>query len=194
MKEFLKKQELQADTFELLIDANLFTADIVMRAAYNFLDRGNFFFSLDANRDIILQCNRKDGVTEPTEQIVRDYSDELLSTHLRATLERDNRTIRETIVRAALTNSLDTRHFVSLDTDSRGTQGGEAVNNNRIDFDKDIDEILREIENDPDLKIDEAEIERILKEIEAETKPVITDPVLDPKKVENAKKKFSSGK
>ena len=37
---------------------------------------------------------------------------------------------------------------------------------------KDIDEILREIENDPDLKIDEEEIEKILKEIEAETESI----------------------
>jgi CBS-domain-containing membrane protein len=50
---------------------------------------------------------------------------------------------------------------VSLDTDNQ--------NGNQIDFDKDIDEILKEIENDPELKIDEEEIERILKEIEEET-------------------------
>jgi hypothetical protein len=31
----------------------------------------------------------------------------------------------------------------------------------QIDFDKDIDEILREIENDPELKIDEEEINRM---------------------------------
>ncbi|MDR2640889.1 MAG: hypothetical protein LBC61_06435 [Candidatus Peribacteria bacterium] len=50
---------------------------------------------------------------------------------------------------------------MSLDTDNQ--------NGNQIDFDKDIDEILKEIENDPELKIDEEEIERILKEIEEET-------------------------
>jgi CBS-domain-containing membrane protein len=37
-----------------------------------------------------------------------------------------------------------------------------------IDFDKDIEDILREIENDPELKIDEEEIEKILREIEEE--------------------------
>jgi len=66
------------------------------------------------------------------------------------------------------------QNFVSLDTDS--------TQKNEIDFDKDIDEILKEIENDPDLKIDEEEIENILKEIEEETqseaqKPKVTvDP------------------
>jgi CBS-domain-containing membrane protein len=45
----------------------------------------------------------------------------------------------------------------------------EETNNQEIDFDKDIDEILKEIENDPELKIDEDEIEKILKEIEEES-------------------------
>jgi CBS-domain-containing membrane protein len=48
-----------------------------------------------------------------------------------------------------------------------------------INFDKDIDEIIKEIENDPDLQIDEDEIQQMLREIEEETaneqveKPVI---------------------
>jgi hypothetical protein len=35
-----------------------------------------------------------------------------------------------------------------------------------MEFDKDIDDILKEIENDPDLQINEEEIETILNEIE----------------------------
>jgi CBS-domain-containing membrane protein len=50
-----------------------------------------------------------------------------------------------------------------------------------IDFDKDIDEILKEIENDPDLKIDEEEIENILKEIEQETESEIQKPSISVK-------------
>jgi len=66
------------------------------------------------------------------------------------------------------------------------------MENNQIDFDKDIDEILKEIENDPDLKIDEEEIEKILKEIEEETekedvKPEIT---VNLDAVKNMKEKF----
>jgi hypothetical protein len=60
----------------------------------------------------------------------------------------------------------------------------------QIDFDRDIDEILREIENDPELKIDEAEINRILAEIEAETQS-IPKPKLDPNKLKDVKKNFS---
>ena len=35
---------------------------------------------------------------------------------------------------------------------------------NQIDFDKDIDQILKDLENDPDLKIDEEEIEELIEE------------------------------
>jgi hypothetical protein len=48
---------------------------------------------------------------------------------------------------------------------------------------------LRDIENDPDLQIDEAEIQRILAEIEAETK-AIKKPKLDPNKLKDVKKNF----
>jgi CBS-domain-containing membrane protein len=106
---------------------------------------------------------------------------------LRDKLEKDNKEIREKIVWAAIANSLDSNNFVSLDTWNE---------NKEIDFDKDIDEILKEIENDPELKIDEEEIERILKEIEEETEgewvEIIeeTKITLDVNKVEDAKKKF----
>jgi CBS-domain-containing membrane protein len=53
------------------------------------------------------------------------------------------------------------QNFVTFDSD--------LSQNNEIDFDKDIDEILKEIENDPDVQIDEQEIENILKEIDEET-------------------------
>jgi antitoxin component HigA of HigAB toxin-antitoxin module len=86
---------------------------------------------------------------------------------------------------------LDSNHFVSLNTDEK-----RDWNKNEIDFDKDIDEILKEIENDPELKINEEEIEKILKEIEEETETGGTVMVeetkitLDVNWVEDAKKKF----
>jgi hypothetical protein len=110
-----------------------------------------------------------------------------LSVYLRDKLEKDNKNIREKIIWAAITNSLDSNNFVSLDTDIQ--------NGNQIDFDKDIDEILKEIENDPELKIDEEEIEKILKEIEEETAnewaiEEETKITLDINWVKDAKKKF----
>lgn len=151
---------VEGEQFELLIDTNIFSKDIILKSAYTFLDKGYFFFKEDKEGNILLQFTKKQGVKETPEYIIWEFSDELISVILRDQLEKDNKTIRETIVWAAIANSLDSDNFV----EDKNNQ-----NNNQIDFDKDIDDILAEIENDPDLKINEEEIENILKEIEEET-------------------------
>lgn len=147
--------------FELLIDTQIFSKDIVLKTSYNFLDEWYFFFKLDDQRNLIVQCSLKDGIKKDPKVILWEFSDELLDMYLRDRLEKDNRIIRETIVSKSLLGPLDTMNYVSHDPD----------NQKEIDFDKDIDEIIKEIENDPDLQIDEQEIQQMLKEIEEETSP-----------------------
>lgn len=188
MEAFLKKEQNES-MFELSIDNTIFPKDIVLKAAYNFLDRGYFFFKMDENGNIILQYRSRECEKVELDSVVSDFSDELLSVYLRDKLEKDNKEIREKIVTTAIVNSLDANHFVRIDTNRKQ----DNTQNNQIDFDKDIDDILREIENDPELKIDEEEIERILKEIEEETewsvnnKPTFT---LDTNALKDVKKKF----
>lgn len=186
MEQFLNKQ-ISGNVFELLIDKDIFAKDIVLKASYNFLDKGYFFFKLDEKQNIILQFTVKEWVNESAEAIIGEFSDELLSVYLRDKLEHDNKDIREKIVGAAIANSLDSSNFVEFDTNRQ--------EQNQIDFDKDIDEILREIENDPELKIDEAEIERILREIEEETSNMnIEEPKisLDTNNLSDVKAKFQN--
>lgn len=181
MKNFLHILE-EKNRVEFLIDANFFSKEIVMKAAFNFLDRGYFFFTLDENKNIIAQITLREDSSEDIAKIIEDFSDTLLETALRDKLEKDNKVIRETIVTKAINGPLDANNFVSLDVD-------ENLNQNEIDFDKDIDEILAEIENDPDLKIDEEEIERILAEIEAESAEM-SKPKLNLDAVAKAKENF----
>ena len=152
----------EGNVAELLIDTEIFPKEIILKAAFNFLDRGYFFFRVDENKNMILELTKRAENTENLEKIIENFSDTLLETYLRDKLEKDNKIIREAIVTKAINGPLDYNNFVSLDVD-------ENFEQNEIDFDKDIDEILAEIENDPDLKIDEAEIEKILAEIEAES-------------------------
>lgn len=184
MEAFLK-QVVEWEKFELLIDTQIFPKNIILKAAYQFLDKGYFFFKLDEMWNIILQFTTKSDVNDSPETIIWDFSDELLSTLLRDNLEKDNKEIRESIVWTAIRNSLDIDNFRAIDTDKQWS--------NSDDFDKDIDEILKEIKNDPELKIDEKEIENILKEIEDETqsdekKKIVVNPVA----VEEVKKKFKN--
>ncbi len=190
MEGFLK-EIIEWTKFELLIDKNIFNKDIVLKAAYNFLDKWFFFFKLDINENIILVFTKREDSKENPEEVIADFSDELLSVYLRDKLEKENKIIRESIVNKAINWPLDMNNFITLDTSNLG----DNQEKNQIDFDKDIDDILKEIENDPDLKIDEEEIEKILKEIEEESKleeienkkPKIN---LDTNALKNVKKNF----
>jgi len=188
MEAFLK-EVVEWEKFELLIDTKIFSKNIILKAAYVFLDRGYFFFKMDWD-NILLQFTKRDDNSENQKNIISDFSDELLSTLLRDNLEKDNKDIREKIVWAAISNSLDSNWFTSFNTNQ---EGWENMENNQIDFDKDIDDILKEIENDPELKIDEDEIEKILKEIEEETddSPVEKPEIkINPEWVKLAKENF----
>jgi len=188
MEAFLQ-QVIEGEKFELVIDTKVFSKDIILKSAYNFLDKGYFFFKHDSDGNIILQFTKKQDVDIAPEKVIGEFSDELLDVYLRDKLEKDNKVIREAIVEKAINGPLDAENFVSLDTNNNSEQ-------NEIDFDKDIDEILKEIENDPDLKIDEEEIENILKEIEEETESEVQKPSLkiDKDSISGAKDMFKNKK
>lgn len=154
--------------FELIIDTQIFSKDVALKAAYNFLDLGYFFFQMNDDGNLVLQFTTKEDIETDPKTVIWKYSDELLAVHLRDKLEKDNKVIRETIIGKALLGPIDTENYVSLDT--------EQQKQDVIDFDKDIDEILKEIEEDPDLQIDEDEIENILKEIESESESELEKP------------------
>jgi len=69
MKKFLK-ETISGKQFELTIDTQIFSKDIILKAAYNFLDKGYFFFSLDTDKNIILQFTLKDGVDQKADKII----------------------------------------------------------------------------------------------------------------------------
>ncbi len=181
MTPFLS-QNHENNRLELVVDTALFSHEIAMKAAYLFLDRAYFFFRT-GEKGLLVQITPKTGSQWSSEKFALEYADELLSTLLRFQIEKENKTIRETIVRRALGSYADLPNFTSVDT---------SKNSSQIDFDKDIDQILKEIENDPELKIDEEEINRILAEIEAETQGMAQEKkvTLDLNKIKDAKKSF----
>ncbi len=180
-------ETIEWNQFELIIDKSIFDKDIVLKTAYNFLDKWYFFFKIDENGNILVQYTAKDWVKENPKDIIWDFSDELLSVYLRDKLERDNKTLRELIVWTALSHGLDENNFIEINTDvSNGS------NQNQLDFDKDIDDILKAIENDSDLDIDGEEIRKILEEIEEESKKSekVQNISLDVNAIKDAKKTF----
>ena len=113
MTKFLS-EVIEWQKFELLIDSQIFPINIVLKASYNFLDKGYFFFKYDENKNIILVFTKKEDVKLNPETIIWDFSDELLSVLLRDKLETENKFIRETIVWAAIANSIDTNILFHL--------------------------------------------------------------------------------
>lgn len=171
MSSFIK-ETVTWKSFELLIDTKIFPKDIILKASYNFLDKGYFFFKHNEEGNIILEFSLKADCKSEPRQVIWEFSDELLDVYLRDKLEKDNRIIRETIVNKSLLGPLEVENYVSHDP-SNPIMIEENVKEEKqaeeINFDKDIDEIIKEIENDPDLQIDEDEIQQMLKEIEEET-------------------------
>lgn len=180
MQHFLSKN-IENGRMELLIDTSIFSQNIAMKAAYTFLDRAYFFFH-STQEWLLVQITPKSSETWDAEKFALEYSDELLAYYLRVQVETENKVVRETIVHRALGSYADLPNFVSIEAN--------APQKWQIDFDRDIDEILKDIENDPDLQIDEEEIQRILAEIEAETQ-ALKKPKLDPNKLKDVKKNFS---
>lgn len=172
--------------FELLINTKIFSQEIALQTAYAFLHKGYFFFDLDANDNLILQFTPKKWVNITPEEIIGEFSDELLAMSLRDKLEKENKEIRETIVKKAINGPFDLGNFVSLDTDI------PQKDDTKQDFDKDITEILKDIENNPALQVNEEEIEKVLQEIEAESKQKKEKPTMkvDVSALEDVKKSF----
>lgn len=179
MKQFIR-EDYENHSVELLIDTQLFEPTVAMKAAYVFLDRAYFFFSLSWE-GLVVQIQPKNTDGWDAKKFANEYSDELLAMLLRVKVENENKVVRETIVKRALGSYADLPNFKTVDLGQNPSS--------QIDFDKDIDEILKEIENDPDLKIDEDEINKILAEIEEEEK-ASKKPTLDINKLKDVKKNF----
>lgn len=164
--------------YEVLIDWTIFSTEVSLRAAYALLDTAYFFFKKDGDNTIV-QIHAKNQNQQDSHAIALEYADELLATLLRIKVEQDNKVIRETIVRRALGSYADLPNFTAIPPVTPA-----------IDFDKDIDAILRDIENDPELQISQEEIDRILNEIRLESQEFQKKPTIDINKIQNAKKQF----
>ena len=167
---WILNEKIEEKKFELLIDINVFSKDIILKSAYAFLNKWYFFFKQDDNSNIVLQFNSKKSInSDIIKKIIDDFLDELLFVSIRKNIEKNNKVSREKIILSAIDTSLEWEKFVEYNYENDWVRQDQ----NQIDFDKDIDDILKEIENDPELKIDEEEIDKILKEIEEETETEI---------------------
>jgi His-Xaa-Ser system protein HxsD len=113
MFAFIAKNH-ENNRLELLVDGTIFPDSICMKAAYLFLDRAYFFFKKDGENTLV-QIHPKEGQRWSSETFALEYNDELLATLLRSKLEKDNKEIRESIIKKALFSYVDVANFRSID-------------------------------------------------------------------------------
>lgn len=137
---------------EFSVDLNVFPLSICLRAVYTFLDRGYFFFEKDqTNNKLIVKTISKNDAKWSSEKLLSDLSDELIATTLRASLEKENKTIRDAIVMKAL--------WWMEDHSRIPQEEKEQKEESLIDFTQDVDQLLKEIEEitvepkEPDIRI-----------------------------------------
>lgn len=146
--EFLEKSTT-LDMFEVKIDLDFFSKDIVMETAYNFIDKWYFLFNKDKN-SIIVKCRTKDINSIDTEKLLLDFTDELLNVYLRSKIDKQNWELRNSIINKSLNSALDVNNFVELNIDKADT------------VDDDIEKMLWDLEWDDDLLLEEKDIQKII--------------------------------
>lgn len=125
---------------EFTIDLNVFPLTVCLRAVYTFLDRGYFFFEMDGSGNkLIVKTVSKNDTKWSSEKLLSDLSDELIATTLRASLEKENKTIRDAIVMKAL--------WWMEDHSNTSPKEKEQKQESLIDFTQDVDQLLKEIED-----------------------------------------------
>ena len=109
----------------LELDAEIYSVDAVLRAAYKFSDRAMWLLDRNAGRLVVFVVGkRRDAEVEP---VLTDFVNELLDQQLRVRLEQQFGTVRDLIVAEAFSegNLLDPdRDHGDYKTDPRGAGRG----------------------------------------------------------------------
>lgn len=179
MYQFIKKWE-EKGIFELEIDLMIFSKEVIMKASFQYLDNAYFFFKKWENHAFIVQGKMKVSQKMDIETLLYEFSDTLLEVELREKIEKQNKVIRESIINAALV-------WLNTPIVTEWQQSFEPT----LDFDKDIESIIKDIENDPELQIDEEEIQKMLDDLQAENESPKSEKIqltIDKEWIEQAKK------
>lgn len=166
MENFVKKIEKWTFNFEMVVDWKIFDKKTILRAAYELVDKVYMFFKKDGD-DFVVQFKLKDEKLD-MDGIVDSFWEELVFHDLRSQIDKKTGKMKERIMETALGYGL-TLEDVKLDLEKLLPWSNPWSLDWWDEWDqkqKSIDEIMKEIESDPDFEDDKDEILWILKEIE----------------------------
>ncbi len=165
MENFIRNIEKWKFDIEMVVDWKIFDKKTILRAAYELVDKVYMFFKKDWD-EFIVQFKLKDKNLK-LDDVVNTFWEELVFHNLRAQIDKKTWKMKQRIIETALGYSLsledikeDLERIIPWSVDWWGKW--QEANQ------KSIDEIMKEIESDPDFEDDKDEILWILKEINEE--------------------------
>lgn len=167
--KFVKSVEKWTYQVEMIVDWKIFSVNNVLKASYELVDKVYMFFKSYWD-DYLVQFKLKDDKLD-LDQIVNSFWEELVYHKLRYDIDQQSWSLRQKIIETALWYGVSLEDIQSdimkfADEYTQSTQWG--ISEEPQVPQKSIDQIITDIENDPDFADDKDEIISILKEIEQE--------------------------
>lgn len=183
MNKIFKKIEKWNYEFEMLIDGAIFSTNVVLKASYELVDKVYMYFLKNWN-DTIVYFKQKNKDLD-IEDVINWFWEELVFQKLKFDLDNQTWKLRNNIIETAIwfwltlddmkkdvDEMIEKVNFKKdVIVDSPNVQNKENVKlNPQQNSKKSIDEIINDIENDPDFIDDKDNLINILKEIDEKEK------------------------
>lgn len=167
--KFIKHIEKSDYQVEMIVDWKIFSVNNVLKASYELVDKVYMFFKSQWD-DYLVQFKLKDDKLN-LDQIVNSFWEELVYHKLRYDIDQKSWDLRKKIIETALWFGVsldDIQSDIMKFADEYTQQQAYTQEVESQSPQKSIDQIITDIENDPDFADDKDEIISILKEIEQE--------------------------
>ena len=165
MQDYIKILDKSEFQLEILIDWKIFDEDVILKTAYEYMDKIHFYFTSEW-KNYKVHLRAKDTKSDIME-LTRDFNDDLVHHRLRKSIDQQTWKLRQKIVETALWYWLTLNEIkwdiqklsmMQQEFEQEGSQEDNAK-------DRNIDDIINDIQNDPEFSEDKDEIISILKEI-----------------------------
>lgn len=161
MSEWVKKVKWNSNQIELRVDGKLYDKEVVMKAAYELVDENYVSINTDWDDFVVLFKDKGDS---DLAKVQDSFGEELIYHHLRDQIDEKTWSLKAKIIETALWYGFAPENL-SKDVERMLNMVQEM---NKEWYDKNIDDVIKEIEDDPDFDEDKDEIIAMLKEIEKE--------------------------
>ena len=158
MKNFVKVIDKNSFQIEMKVNMEIFDKRIVLRAAYELVDKVYMFFDKEENYYIV-QFKLKDEKNN-IEDIINSFQEELVYHKLRDDIEKQTGKFREDIVGTALWYGVSVE---DIEADIKRISIPVFNNENK---EISVDSVIADIENDPEFTDEKDDIIKLLKKID----------------------------